>query len=45
MNEQIMEEILIDADVICATNTGAGDRIFNKIFAKNKRKFDLVIID
>lgn len=39
----MIEEILRDADVICATNAGAGDRVFKKYL--NKRMFDLVIID
>ena len=43
MQQQIIEEILIDADVICCTNAGAGDKIFRKYLSK--RMFDLVVID
>lgn len=35
--------MLDDANVVCCTNTGASDRVFNRELAK--RAFDLVVID
>lgn len=43
LQQQVIQEILTDAEVICCTNVGAADKVFKKYL--NKRKFDLVVID
>jgi superfamily I DNA and/or RNA helicase len=43
MQQQVITEILQDAQVICCTNVGAADKVFKRYLSK--RKFDLVIID
>ena len=43
MQEQVIQELLVDAQVICCTNVGAADRVFRRYLPK--RIFDLVVID
>lgn len=43
MQEQVIEELLSDAKVLCCTNVGAADRVFKRYLSK--RVFDLVVID
>jgi ATP-dependent RNA/DNA helicase IGHMBP2 len=43
LQEQVIEEILGDAQVLCCTNVGAADRVFRRYLPN--RVFDLVVID
>jgi ATP-dependent RNA/DNA helicase IGHMBP2 len=44
--EKIVGQILLESNVVLATNVGAASSLFNRILGgKDERPFDLVIID